>query len=433
MQTIKTGVVVALLLAVCYGAFVALNAPDPQVPEELQLWAQENGDLDGLMDGIEMGTEMDLSSMETPGGFGSPDNMGLPVSTSTSSAPALPDFDQQVAMGGLPTAPPSLGTASTGSSLPVFPSIAGPALLDSPDAASTTAGLPTAAAHTTPATTASATRDLDATDLDSLPADSLANAVNLPAAGGFAPLPSEDMASQPVIPKFSLARESALKLAQEQGELRKALAELSPYYNSPELTYAEHSDLVDILDGLAREVIYSKRHMLLPSHVATASDTVAGIAEKYSITPELVSNLNDLGTAKVVTAGTKLKVLQGPFSAQVSLSRQELTLFLGELYAGRFPVSFGSDPSPAEGTFEVVDRQRDRTYYGNGGAILAANDPRNPYGGYWINLGRDLCIHGTPEMESADLAAAGCISLAPLDAKDVYNILTQSSQVTIVK
>lgn len=35
MQTIKTGVVVALLLAVCYGAFVALNAPEPNLPDEL--------------------------------------------------------------------------------------------------------------------------------------------------------------------------------------------------------------------------------------------------------------------------------------------------------------------------------------------------------------------------------------------------------------
>lgn len=72
----------------------------------------------------------------------------------------------------------------------------------------------------------------------------------------------------------------------------------------------------------------------------------------------------------------------------MSIGRQELTVFLGELYAGRFPVSFGKDPSPVEGTFEIVDRRRDRTYYGTGGKVIPAGDPRNPYGGYWLNLGQ---------------------------------------------
>ena len=49
MQTIKTGVVVALLLAVCYGAFVALNAPEPALPDELLSefdWSPEEAGLE---------------------------------------------------------------------------------------------------------------------------------------------------------------------------------------------------------------------------------------------------------------------------------------------------------------------------------------------------------------------------------------------------
>ena len=44
MQTIKTFVVVGLLLAVCYGAFVALNAPEVNIPEELEQWAQSTNE-----------------------------------------------------------------------------------------------------------------------------------------------------------------------------------------------------------------------------------------------------------------------------------------------------------------------------------------------------------------------------------------------------
>ncbi len=54
MQTIKTSLVVILLITVCYGAFVALNAPEPNIPDELRGWV--NGDADVLI-GIEMPTD----------------------------------------------------------------------------------------------------------------------------------------------------------------------------------------------------------------------------------------------------------------------------------------------------------------------------------------------------------------------------------------
>ena len=49
MQTIKTLVVVVLLLAVCYGAFVALTTPEVGIPEELRAWAEASGN-EGLDD-----------------------------------------------------------------------------------------------------------------------------------------------------------------------------------------------------------------------------------------------------------------------------------------------------------------------------------------------------------------------------------------------
>jgi lipoprotein-anchoring transpeptidase ErfK/SrfK len=217
------------------------------------------------------------------------------------------------------------------------------------------------------------------------------------------------------------------------GKLRDALQALSGYYNSPELNSTQHADLVDLLDALSKEVIYSPRHLVESPYAVKATDTLESLSAKYQITSELFAAINGLGDSKALIDGSQVKVLPGPFRAVVSLSRQELTVFIGELYAGRFPVSFGKDPSPVEGTFEVVDRRRDRTYYGTGGKVIPAGDPRNPYGGYWLNLGQDLCIHGTPEMASDDLQGAGCISLAPLDAVDVYSILSQSSQVSIVR
>ena len=130
-----------------------------------------------------------------------------------------------------------------------------------------------------------------------------------------------------------------------------------------------------------------------------------------------------------ILPGTELKVVRGPFSAQVDLEQKELTLFLDDLYAGRFPVELGSDPSPKPGTFMVQDKQTDRTFYAAQGAPIPAESPENPYGGIWIDLGDQLCIHGSPNPTRP--TDRGCISLPGDYADDLFGILSQGSSVTI--
>ncbi len=437
MQTIKTGVVVALLLAVCYGAFVALNAPEPNLPEELLSefdWNPDDAGLDNLLN-IEIPDEQSLSSAF-------PQSQAVPQGVATSTVqmpditiPSLPTFPNgsSAPLGqspGLPANQFSLGpnTSSTGS-----PAMAG------------TTELPTFDFPTAPATAdgpSVSLGDATAPANPSRPADNLAvtpgQLISQPIGEASSPLPpllgtpeaNPQSEKLPTLP-FADAKTQALQLS-SNGKLRDALQMLSQYYDSPELTSAEHSDLVDLLDALSREVIYSPRHLADPAYTVVPGDTLESLAEKHQITPELLAAINRLGTSKALVSGSQVKTLPGPFRSIVSIGRQELTLFMGDLYAGRFPISLGKDPTPVEGNFEVVSRSRDRTYYGTGGKILDANDNRNPYGGYWLDLGKELCIHGTPEMGSEELRDAGCISLAPLDAADVYNILGQGSQVSII-
>ena len=177
-------------------------------------------------------------------------------------------------------------------------------------------------------------------------------------------------------------------------------------------------------------MIYSRRHLVEPAYVVKPQDTVASVAKAHQVSPEFLNAINGLGDSKALVPGNKLKVVQGPFRAVADLERGELTLFLGNLYGGRFPFSTGGEPAPRAGSYAVLDRRRDRTYY-SAGSVVQADDPRNPYGGYWLHLGEDLCIHGTPATASAELENAGCISLAPIDAQDVFNILVVDSPVAI--
>ena len=188
---------------------------------------------------------------------------------------------------------------------------------------------------------------------------------------------------------------------------------------------------MDLLDALTREVVYSDRPLILPAYTVSAQDTLQSVAEKHNINPELLAAINKMGNTTALVPNTKIKVLDGPFNAQVSLSRGELTVFLRKMYAGRFPVSISQKNRPPQARYEVVDRRTDRSYYAANTSIIPAGNPTNPYGGFWISLGSEYAIHGSPEQVPTDLIDAGCISLAPIDAADVYRILSKSSAVDI--
>ena len=49
--------------------------------------------------------------------------------------------------------------------------------------------------------------------------------------------------------------------------------------------------------------------------------------------------------------------------------------------------------------------------------------------GWWISLGGEVCIHGSPL--SPTPRTLGCVSLSPQDARDVYSILSMGSEVTV--
>ncbi|MFO1065908.1 MAG: L,D-transpeptidase family protein [Pirellulales bacterium] len=482
MQTIKTAVVVVLLLGVCYGAYVALNAPEPVLPPEygLEDWKDEAPEvsfdssgsvavdipqLPGNAGGTSAPPAPSLPTLSLPGANSAKpkDKLNAPAMAELPKSdfpqPELPKLDLP------PTAGPSVAAdGSEGPSVPLPNAAEGPKVdlpkLDFPTASglagntSLPAGLALPGGPNTtelenkghqpgdltsiPGTLISAPAGLDGSAQDK--SNALPTGFPEPSPPAVPKEPQGVAASTPIAsagaamaqPKqtFESARKSALKSAAD-GKLREALVEMSLFYNNPEVTHEQHLDLVDILDALAAEVIYSKRHLLEPMTIVSPGETLESIAAKHKVAPELLTRINSLGDTRVVLTGTQLKTVTGPFRAEVNLNRGELTLFLNDMYAGRFPISVGTDPAPRSGTFEVIEKRRDRTYYGAGGNIFKGDDPRNPYGGVWIDLGQDLCIHGTPEMAVGDTSKSGCVSLAPIDAKDVYMILGLGSKVSI--
>jgi hypothetical protein len=212
---------------------------------------------------------------------------------------------------------------------------------------------------------------------------------------------------------------------------KSALAKLTPHYFNPDLPTDQRTVLLSWLDPLAARVIYSREHLLTAAHTVRKGETLYDVAHQYNVEYRLLQNINsrEVSDPLILVPATQLKVVPGPFHADVNLATGELTLLVGELYAGRFPFALGDQP-PQSGEYKVIDkRSQQKTYVGFDGRMIPANDPNNPYGGWWLSLGGEVAIHGSPAIPGDK--TLGCISLSPQDAQDVYGILSIGSEVKI--
>jgi LysM repeat protein len=402
VNTLKSTAVILVLAGVLYGVYTALNTPEPLAPPE----GMTRQDIDDLAP-----PDLDFSGIGGPGDVGS----------------ALPS-------------PPAI--------LPLEQDNRSPAL-SSPDG-SAGQGLSSAESIYAPKAPPSAppsdnTRtSYERPDNDSPPPD-LAGVANPPAATNElnnpptgSGMPAGEQPEATAQPRVSLTGHELrrdLVIAEElvaSEKYRSALTLLSPYASANDLDPAARSQVFAWLDGLAAKVIYSHDHLLEIPYVVQGEETLFTIGKRLNVSAELLQNINSVADPRVVLPGTRLKVVPGPFRAVVNLATSEVTMYLGDLYAGRFPFTLGNEP-PQPGLYEVQDRQPDKTYYGPDGQTIAANDPTNPYGQCWLDLGTNASIHGSPLSAGPDSPPLGCISLSPQDARDIFALLTRGSQVSIVR
>lgn len=439
MQTIKTAVVVVLLLFVLYGGYIALNHREPELNPAFQ-------ELVGLDD---LGPEIALPEPVSAPLVNSPSN------TASGASNAFEAFAKNPNPSFSPPAPPSNPPLSIPSekppmdlnqdklNLPELPEVPSlelpkvqppaiePPALPTPELPKSTSLAPPAGSllpkPNVPQADTGVAKASGITPVNDVPV------LDLQTLHGQAK--TMEQATQPRMPTSASGKSfaNAKRMAMDQansGNLKEALATLSVFYGAQDLTQEQHNDLVDILDALAREVIFSQRHLLEVPYVVNPGETLEQVAKTCQVPVSILAKINGLDEQASLAPDRKLKVLQGPFRAEIVMEKSEMTLFLGDLYAGRYPVSFGSEPSPRPGVYEVQNKQKDKNYYSANGMQIPAKDPRNPFGGYWIDLGDELCIHGSSALEGGS-TNLGCISLSPLDAGDVFGMLGRGCEVSI--
>jgi hypothetical protein len=216
-----------------------------------------------------------------------------------------------------------------------------------------------------------------------------------------------------------------VKIDVEKGQFDKALVNLSLLYGRPELPPVQAREITKILDQMAAKVIYSREHLLEDPYLVRPGESLEAIADHCKVPAMLLAKINGISESQVLPPGRSLKLVRGPFSAQISTDRSEMTLMLNGRYAGRFSVLLSNDLSRADGLWSV--RQKHEATNAVGGA---AGTP-------WIELGNST---GTISMQATNDTGVAAVRdgnnsrtiwLNVHDMDDVFAILSASSMVII--
>ncbi len=220
-------------------------------------------------------------------------------------------------------------------------------------------------------------------------------------------------------------------------EVKLAAGETLAGHRDLSKLYWNHKDfrpqMQDTIDRTAKSIFLQSQPHFVSPYVIQSGDRLEVIAKKYSISWEYLAKLNHTNP-KRIQIDQKLKVVKGPFGAVIDLADFALTVHLQGYYVKRYDVGIGKDGASPIGKFAVLNKVENPPYTGSDGKVIAADDPSNPLGERWIDIGDSYGIHGTIDPRSIGKAESkGCIRMRDDEIIEVYDFLVKSSEVVIRK
>ena len=161
-------------------------------------------------------------------------------------------------------------------------------------------------------------------------------------------------------------------------------------------------------------------------------DTLTKIARDFHTTIDLLKKANSIADDRI-TPGRKIKVQTAPFSIVVDKSQNILMLKLDEEIIKTYVAATGANNCTPVGTFKITKKITNPTWF-KAGAVIAPGTPENLLGTRW--LGFDLAgygIHGTTDPQSLGRQVTqGCVRLANSDVEELFSIVPEGTEVTIL-
>lgn len=260
--------------------------------------------------------------------------------------------------------------------------------------------------------------------------------------GGGTPTPA------PSPPSGGALRSAIQKM--QSGKLLEARSELSRLLEAAP-TGGDAPEIRKHLAKLAEDTIFNKQHLdgdpLSETYKVQAGDKLINIAKQYDTPADVIMMVSGIASANKLGVGQTIKALKGPFNARIYKSQYRLDLYLQDTYVRSFSVGLGTENGTPTGTWKVLNRLKNPTYYPPSSAkdrrVIKPDDPRNPLGEFWVGLEgtegaavgtKSYGIHGTIEPESIGHdASMGCVRMLNQDAEFIFRVMQPGkSMVTIV-
>lgn len=167
-------------------------------------------------------------------------------------------------------------------------------------------------------------------------------------------------------------------------------------------------------------------------YVVVKGDSLAKIARQFGTTVELLRKSNQL-TGDLIRPNMELKVSTAKYGIVIDKSQNILILKSNDQILKTYQVSTGKDNSTPLGSFKVMAKLVNPTWYSSG-AVVGPDDLENILGSRWIGISKPgYGIHGTTQPETIGMhVTAGCIRMTNEDVEELYSIIPLDTEVTIV-
>lgn len=188
------------------------------------------------------------------------------------------------------------------------------------------------------------------------------------------------------------------------------------------------------IDDLNIKIIFSS--IITPKSIlyeVKAGDSLEKISKQNKTTVELIMKSNGLTNERIIL-GQKLRVWTGKFNIYVDKSQNILILKSDEEVIKNYNVSTGLNNSTPVGTFKIIEKIVNPPWYRPDGKVIPAGTPENILGTRWLGINKEgYGIHGTTQPKSIGVqATAGCVRMLNNEVEELFSIVSQGTEVTIV-
>lgn len=198
---------------------------------------------------------------------------------------------------------------------------------------------------------------------------------------------------------------------------------------------ATRAELEAALGAIHIKLVFSPRMMPEKTeYVVAEGDTLDKLARQFNTTMDAIRKGNDL-SGPIIRVGQRLRIFSGRFAVAVDKTANTMVVTLNDAFFKRYRVGTGQYGKTPTGTFHVVDKVAQPTWWRPDGKSIPYGDPENLLGTHWLSLDAPgYGIHGTWEPETIGRqASAGCIRLLNSDVEELFQLIPAGTPVTITE